>query len=174
MKKIEEQDKQIQQPRSEIKTTKSNYKDNINWLALEVEDLKLKINAESEKNSKLTKAIKNLRDSCFDFVARCSTRLCETLHSVGAALKGEKYAPDDLPGALGWVEGEVDVFVEVMEGQGDFCALVASRGTAAIFEKAGCTHLKSVNKTNFDISPVDLTEKSTKTVGIGNMFVIQI
>lgn len=89
-------------------------------------------------------------------------------------MKGEKYAPDDLPGALGWVEGEVDVFGEVMEGQGDFCALVASRGIAAIFEKAGCTHLKSINKPNFDISPVDLTEKSTKAVGIGNMFVTQI
>jgi hypothetical protein len=48
------------------------------------------------------------------------------------------------------------VFGEVMEGQGDFCALVASRGTAAIFEKARCTHLKSVNKPNFDISPAYL------------------
>jgi hypothetical protein len=47
--KIEEQDKQIQQVCSEIKTTKSNYKDNINRLALEVEDLKLKINAKVKR-----------------------------------------------------------------------------------------------------------------------------
>jgi hypothetical protein len=47
--KIEEQDKQIQQVCSEIKTTKSNFKDNINRLALEVEDLKLKINAKVKR-----------------------------------------------------------------------------------------------------------------------------
>jgi hypothetical protein len=52
--------------------------------------------------------------------------LREIFHSVGATLEEVKYAPDDLPAALGWVEGEVDAFGKVMEGQGDFCTLVAS------------------------------------------------
>lgn len=160
--------------RSEIEKTKSNYKDNINRLGLEVKDLKHKIKAKSEKNSKLAEALKNLRDSCFGFVPRCSTRLHEIFHPIGVASEEIKYAPEHLPGALGWVEGEVDAIGEVMEGQGHFCVLVASRGTAAIFEKAGCTHLKSINKPNFDISPADLTEMSTEAVCVGNRFVTQI
>lgn len=53
--------------------------------------------------------------------------------SIGVASEEANYAPDDLPGALRWVEGEVDVFDEVMKGQGDFCALVAAQGTTSVF-----------------------------------------
>jgi hypothetical protein len=33
-----------------------------------------------------------------------------------------------------------------MEGHKDFCALVDTRGTSNIFAKAGCKHLRDVNK----------------------------
>jgi hypothetical protein len=42
--------------------------------------------------------------------------LHEIFHSVEATSKEANYAPDDLPGALKWVEGEVDAFDEVMKG----------------------------------------------------------
>jgi hypothetical protein len=100
--------------------------------------------------------------------------LREIFHSIGVASKEAKYKPDDLPRVLEWVEKEIDAFDKVMEGQGDFCALVASRGTAAIFEKARCTHLKSVNKPTFNISPYDLNGMSTKAISVGNIFVTQI
>jgi hypothetical protein len=48
------------------------------------------------------------------------------------------------------------------------------RWTAAIFEKSGCTHLKSINKPNFDISPANLTGMSTEVDCVGNRFVTQI
>jgi hypothetical protein len=35
------------------------------------------------------------------------------------------------------VEKEINGFDEVMEGHGDLCVLVASRGTAIIFAEAG-------------------------------------
>jgi hypothetical protein len=52
--------------------------------------------------------------------------LREIFHFVGAALVEAKHTPDDLPKALEWVEKEFDAFDEVMEGHGDFCALIAS------------------------------------------------
>jgi hypothetical protein len=61
-------------------------------------------------------------------------------------LEEAKHSPDNIPKALEWIEKEVEVFDEVMVGHGDFCALVASRGTAAIFAKDGCNHLKTINK----------------------------
>jgi hypothetical protein len=151
-----------------------NFKDNLNRLSLEAEYLKIKIKAEGEKNVKLSESIKCLHNTCFSFVARCSSRLREIFHSIGAAYEEAKYASDDFSRALEWVEKEIDVFDKVMEGQGNFCALVASPGTAAVFEKTGCTHLKSVNEPTFDISSPDLDKMSTEAISMGNRFVNQI
>ena len=61
-----------------------------------------------------------------------------------------------------------------MAGQGDFCALVAAGGTDAIFAKAGCNHLKNVNKPTFNISPADLENIPSEAQSVGNIFVTQI
>lgn len=42
------------------------------------------------------------------------------------------------------------------------------------FEKAGCTHLKAVNKPKFNISADDLAIVSTKAYIVGNKFITQI
>jgi hypothetical protein len=51
---------------------------------------------------------------------------------------------------------------------------VAARGTTAIFAKAGCNHLKIVNKPNFSLSPLDLDNIPAKARSVGNKFVTQI
>jgi hypothetical protein len=134
----------------------------------------LEVNTKIEENSRLKEALDSLRSTCFGFVARCSSRIHEIFNSVGAAVEEGYYAPNDASRALNWVEEEVNAFDEVMKRQGDLCALIASRGTAAIFEKAGCTHLKDVNMPNFDISSNDLTGMSTKAFSVGNRFITQI
>jgi hypothetical protein len=50
-----------------------------------------------------------------------------------------------MSGTFDHIEGEVDALDEVIAGHGDFCALLASRGTAFAFMKAGCTHGNIVN-----------------------------
>ena len=61
-----------------------------------------------------------------------------------------------------------------MMGHGDFYALVAARGTAAIFAKAGCSHLKNINKPTFNISLADLDNIPSEARSVGNRFVTQI
>jgi hypothetical protein len=58
-----------------------------------------------------------------------------------------------------------------MMGHGDFCALVVVRGTAAIFAKAGCTHLQIINKPTFNISPDDLENIPSEARSMGNRFI---
>jgi hypothetical protein len=65
-------------------------------------------------------------------------------------------------------------FDEVMEGHGDFYALVAAPGTANIFAKARCKHLRDVNKPTFAISPADLTNIPAEARSIDNRFITQI
>jgi hypothetical protein len=62
-------------------------------------------------------------------------------------------ALSDIPGVLEHIEKEVDALDEVITKHGDFCALVASRGTAAAFMKVGCNHVRAVNWPNCDLSP---------------------
>jgi chromosome segregation ATPase len=99
-----------------------------------------RLGAEVEKNSKLQESLKELRNACLNFSNRCVQRLRQVFNSVGAS--SEKFEPsvEDLPSTFEHIESEVEALDEVIAGHGDFCALLASRGTAVAFMKAGCTH----------------------------------
>jgi hypothetical protein len=56
-------------------------------------------------------------------------------------------------------------------GHGDFCALVASRGTAVAFLKSGCEHGKVINRPNFSLSPADLDDIPNHARSIANRFI---
>lgn len=72
------------------------------------------------------------------------------------------------------VEWEIGGLDEVMKGQGDFCALVDSRGTTASLDKVGCSHLKTVSKPNFDISQNDIAKTSIESSSVANRFIMLI
>jgi hypothetical protein len=90
---------------------------------------------------------------------------------VGAS--SEKFTPsaEDLPGAFDHIEGEIDDLDDVIAGHGDFCALVASRGTAVAFLKSGCEHGKIINIPNFSLSPADLDDIPNLARSIANKFI---
>jgi hypothetical protein len=133
-----------------------------------------RLGAEVEKNSKLQESLKELRNACLNFGNRCVQRLKQVFNSVGAS--SEKFEPsvEDLPSTFGHIESEVEALDEVIAGHDDFCALLASRGTAVAFMKAGCMHEKIVNRPNFSLSPADLTDIPSLARSIGNRFITQI
>jgi hypothetical protein len=109
-----------------------------------------------------------------DFTTRCVNRLKGIFNSVGAS--SEEIAPsaEDIPKAFEHIESEVEALDEVITGHRDLCALLASRGTAAAFFKAGCTHAKIVNKPTFNLSSLDLVDNTGEARSIGNIFTTQI
>jgi gas vesicle protein len=140
----------------------------------EIKELQSRAEAEAEKNTKLRESMKDLRNKCTDFATRCVNQLKGIFNSVGAT--SEEIAPstEDIPKAFEHIENEVEALDEVITGHGDFCALLASRGTAAAFLKAGCTHTKTVNKTTFSLSMSDLVDIPADAQSIGNRFITQI
>jgi predicted nucleic acid-binding Zn-ribbon protein len=140
----------------------------------ERKELQAKSEAEAEKSTKLQESLKDIRNKCSNFVTRCVQRLKGIFNSVGASY--EKIAPsaEDITKAFEHIENEVDELDEVITGHGDFCALLASRGTAATFLKAGCTHAKIVNKSTFSLSPLDLVNIPSEVRSTGNRFSTQI
>jgi hypothetical protein len=134
----------------------------------------MSLKVEAEKNSKLSEELRALKERCFNFASQCIARLKNIFNSVGAASKKANFCAEDIPGALGCVEKEVDVLDKVITGHGDFCALVASRGIVAAFLKAGCNHMKAVNRPNFSLSSLDLVDIPAEARSIGNRFITQI
>jgi DNA repair exonuclease SbcCD ATPase subunit len=140
----------------------------------ETKELQAKAEAEAEKNTKLQESLKDLRNKCTDFATRCVNRLKEIFYSVGAS--SEEIAPSakDIPKAFEHIENKVEALDEVITGHEDLCALLASRGTAATFLKAGCTHAKRVNKPTSSLSSSDLVDIPGEACSIGNRFITQI
>jgi hypothetical protein len=88
----------------------------------------------------------------------------------------KKFTPsaENISGTFEHIEGEVEALDEVIAGHSDFCALLASRGTAAAFLKAGCTHAKIVNRPTFNLSSMDLVDIPSEARSIGSRFITQI
>jgi hypothetical protein len=130
-----------------------------------------KFEAEVEKSSNLQKLLTELQNKCLEFSNRCVQRLKQIFNSVGAGY--EKFNPsiEHLPGAFNHIVGEIDALDEIIARHSDFCALVASRGTAAVFLKSSCTHGKIVNRPNFSLSPADLIDIPSLARSIGNRFI---
>jgi hypothetical protein len=119
----------------------------------------------------LKKSLIELQNKCFEFSSRCVQRLKQVFNSVGASCKKFSPSTEDLPGAFEHIEGEIDDLDEIIAGHGDFCALVAYRGTAVAFLKSGCTHGNIVNRPNFNLSPANLVDIPNLAQSIGNRFI---
>jgi hypothetical protein len=119
----------------------------------------------------LQKSLTELQNKCLEFSSRCVQRLKQVFNSVGASCKKFSPSTEDLPGAFEHIEGEIDDLDEIIAGHGDFCALVASQGTAVAFLKSGCTHGNIVNRPNFSLSPADLVDIPNLARSIGNRFI---
>jgi hypothetical protein len=78
---------------------------------------------------------------CLSFGRHCVQPLKKVFNSIGAS--AEKFTPsaENISSTFEHIEREVEALDEVIAGHGDFCALLASRGTATTFLKVGCTHV---------------------------------
>jgi predicted RNase H-like nuclease (RuvC/YqgF family) len=159
---------------AEIARLKSELSTKSKSFEQEKKDFDAKLEAEVAKSSNLQKSLRELQDKCLNFGNRCVQRLKEVFNSVGASSKKFKPSAENLPGIFDHIEGEVDALDEVIVGHGDFCALLASRGTTVACMKASCTHENIVNRSNFSLSPADLNDIPGLARSIGNRFVTQI
>jgi hypothetical protein len=145
-----------------------------NELSMEKKNFEAKLEAEAEKNSNLRKSLKDLQEKCVGFSNRCLQRLKQVFNSAGAG--AEKFSPsvENLLETIEHIEGKVDALDKVIGGHADFCALLASRGTAIAFMKSGHEHGKIVNRPNFILSLTDLIDIPSLARSIGNRFITQI
>jgi hypothetical protein len=122
----------------------------------------------------MKQSMEELRNLCLNFGHRCIQRLKKVFNSVGAS--AEKFTPsaENISSTFEHIEGKEEALDEVIAGHGDFYALLASRGTATAFWKAGFTHTKILNRPNLSLSASDLVDIPNIARIIGSRFITQI
>jgi hypothetical protein len=93
---------------------------------------------------------------------------------VGAYSSEDNFVRGDPEGPIEWISGEADVFEEILNGRGDVCAFSGAKGVAAILEKMGCEHVKSLAQTEAALSIEDTKDPSTEASLIGGKFFTDI
>jgi hypothetical protein len=96
--------------------------------------------------TRLEKNVEVLRESkerCFEKSLDCVKKLKSSFPKVGA-YSSEENIRGDPKGVIDWISGEAEAFEEILNDRGDICAFSGARGIAAILDKAGCDHIKTV------------------------------
>jgi hypothetical protein len=93
---------------------------------------------------------------------------------VGAYSSEDNFIRGDPEGSIEWISGEAEAFEEVLSGRGDVCAFSGARGVAAVLEKIGCDHVKSLAQTEADLFVEDTKDPSAEASLVGRKFFADI
>jgi hypothetical protein len=93
---------------------------------------------------------------------------------VGAYSSEDNFIRGDSEGPIEWISGEAEAFEEVLIVHGDVCAFSGARGIAAVLEKIGCDHVKSLAETEAALSVEDTKDPSAEASLVGGKFFTDI
>jgi hypothetical protein len=114
------------------------------------------------------------KERCFEKSVECVKKIKTSFANVGAYSSEDNFIRGDLEGAIEWISGEAEAFEEILSDRGDVCAFSGARGVAAILEKAGCEHVKTLARTEAAFSIDDTKDPSVEASSIGGKFFTDI
>jgi hypothetical protein len=94
--------------------------------------------------------------------------------NVGAYSNEDNFIRGDPKGVIEWISGEAEAFEEILSDRGDVCAISGARGVAAVLEKAGCEHVKTLAQAEAAFSVDDTKDPSTEASSLGGKFFTDI
>jgi hypothetical protein len=94
--------------------------------------------------------------------------------NVGAYSNEDNFIRGDPEGIIEWISGEVEAFEEILSDRKDVCAFFGARGVAAVLEKAGCSHVKTLAQAKASFSVDDTKDPSAEASLIGGKFFTDI
>jgi hypothetical protein len=95
----------------------------------------------------LEKTVAELRASkerCFEKSMGCVKKMKTSFANVGAYSNEDNFIRGDPEAVIEWISGEAEAFEDILSDRGDVCAFSSARGVAAVLEKAGCDHVKTL------------------------------
>jgi hypothetical protein len=116
------------------------------------------------------KTIAELRSSkerCFKKSVECVKNIKTSFANVGAYSSEDNFIRGDPESVIEWISSEAKAFEEILSDCGDVCAFSGARGVAAILEKAGCEHVKTLAQAEAAFSIDDTKNPSAEASLIG-------
>jgi cell division septum initiation protein DivIVA len=144
-----------------VKRDEANFKTQSEAQKIEIEDLRKQLAEAKEKcavaeakreiseqwTNHLEKNVEELRISkerCFEKSVECVKKIKTSFAKVGAYSSEDNFIRGDPEGLIEWISSEAEAFEEILSDRGDVCAFFGARGIAAILEKSGCEHVKTL------------------------------
>ena len=97
----------------------------------------------------------------------CIKKIKTSFANVGAYSSEDNFIRGDPEGVIEWISGEAEAFEEILSHRGDVCAFSGARGVAAVLEKAGCSHVKTLAQAEDAFSVDDTKDPSAEASLIG-------
>jgi hypothetical protein len=104
----------------------------------------------------------------------CVKKMKTSFTNVGAYSSKDNFIRGDPEGIIEWISSETEAFEEILSDHGDVCAFSGARGVAAVLEKAGCDHVKTLAQAEAALSMDDTKDPSTEASLIGGNFFTDI
>jgi hypothetical protein len=101
---------------------------------------------------KTTAELRSSKERCYEKSMKCVEKIKTSFASVDAYSNEGNFVLGDPKGPIDWISGEAEAFEEILSGRGDICAFSGARGIAAILERRGCEHVKSLAQTEAALS----------------------
>jgi hypothetical protein len=97
----------------------------------------------------------------------CVKKIKTSFANVGAYSSEDNFIRGDPKGVIEWISSEAEAFEEILSDRGDVCAFSGARGVAAILEKVGCEHVKTLAQAETAFSFDDTKDPSAEARSIG-------
>jgi hypothetical protein len=174
-----------------VKGDEANYKtqsevqrDEIENLQKQLAEAKLKCAiAEADRDAsdywknyweKIVVELRSSKERCYEKSVECVKKIKTSFANVGAYSSEDNFVRGDPEGQIEWISSEAEAFEEILNDLGDVCAFSGTRGIAAILEKAGCEHVKSLAQTEAALSIDDTKDPSAEASLVGGKFFTDI
>jgi hypothetical protein len=104
----------------------------------------------------------------------CVNKIKTSFANVGAYSSEDNFIRGDPEGPIEWISNEAEAFEEILSHRGDVCAFSGARGIAAILEKSGCEHVKTLAQAEAVLCIDDTKDPSAEASLIGGKFFTDI
>jgi hypothetical protein len=118
--------------------------------------------------------LRSSKERCFEKSVECVKKIKTSFANVGAYPSEDNFIRGDPEGVIEWISSEAEAFEEILSDRGDVCAFSSARGVAAILEKAGCNHVKTLVQAEAALSIDDTKDPSAEASLIGGKFFTDI
>jgi hypothetical protein len=107
------------------------------------------------------------KERCFKKSMECVKKIKASFTNVGAYSNEDNLIRGDPEGVIEWISSEAEAFEEILSDHGDVCAFSGARGVAAVLEKAGCKHVKTLTQADAAFSVDGTKDPSTEASLLG-------